>query len=137
MGFASREHIEGLLVLPIPPSANALHTKSKRRSQKYKSWLAHAGLVVQEKFSRTGGFKKLRNGNAWYRTEIYWPADDPADADNRTKALHDLLHSMQVTPDDKWLWGSSQTRSWYVKAGTCAVKFWTIDEAETKTPLDA
>ena len=121
--------------IPLPTSSNALyvgHGKNKRQSPKYKSWLTQAGMeIIQARSEKR--FKRLDVG--WYRTAMYWPAEDKADADNRIKAMHDLLRHMRCTPDDKWLWGSKQERSWEIQPGTCFVKFWNVKDEETRAPL--
>jgi len=124
-----------ILTLPLPPSTNALHVgmgKSRRKSPGNKAWFTEAGIIINIDRAKKV-FQPL--GPGWYRTRIYWPAEDKADADNRTKSLHDILHTMGVTPDDKWLWGSSQERSWDVGKGTCVVEFWTVTDEETAPPL--
>lgn len=123
-------------IISLPTSANALYVgrgKNIRRSSKYKGWLNSAGKEILQARSEKR-FKNLAVG--WYRTAMYWPAEDKADADNRIKAMHDLLRHMQCTPDDKWLWGSAQERSWEVQPGTCFVKFWNVGNEETQAPLD-
>lgn len=115
------------LILPLPPSTNNLYVgngRFKRNTNAYRAWSKEAGLLIM-KARGDGSVKRL--GAGWYYTHIHWPFNDRADADNRTKALHDLLHHMQLTPDDKWLFGSTQMRSKDCKDGKCQVWYWSVD----------
>ncbi|MCI5040044.1 MAG: hypothetical protein MRY81_10205 [Donghicola eburneus] len=110
------------ITLPLPPSVNNLHTgsaKNKRRSPNYISWVKEAGWRMNE--LRAGSAYKPLPHDCWYWVDVRLPENHLGDSDNRLKALHDLLHEMGATPDDKWLLGGTYMRSSDVKTNTCAV----------------
>lgn len=116
-------------VLPLPTSTNRLHVGSgpgKRRTVHYAAWLNEAGWRINE--LRPGWPVRGLPANRLYRARLRWPVDDPADADNRVKALFDLLARMRVTPDDRWLYGYSAGRSPLVADGCCSVSVWSIED---------
>lgn len=120
------------LILPLPPSVNRLHIGSgatKRRASTYSAWLDEAGWRINELRPRLP-VKSLPAARP-YRARIRWPRGDAADADSRLKALFDLLVTMSVTPDDRWLEGATFGRSDLVPAGLCSVVVWTIGDAKT------
>ena len=106
------------LTLPIPPSVNALHigaAKGRRRSPAYIGWLNEAGWRIAEARGKHG--PRNLPAERWYWTDIRLPHTHVGDTDNRLKALHDLLHEMGVTPDDKWLLGGTYMRCPQVEPG--------------------
>lgn len=115
------------LTLPLPPSTNRLHGgsgASKHRKAGYERWLATAGWEIAAQ-RPTLPVKSLADGR-WWRSRIRLPLEDAADTDNRVKALHDLLVSMRVVPDDKWLHGFTCGRSALCPPGKCLVRVWSI-----------
>lgn len=120
------------LMLPLPPSVNGLHTGtglSKRRHPNYNAWLQEAGWRINELRLRLA-VRALPDAQP-YRARMRWPRADGADADNRVKALLDLLVAMRVTPDDRWLEGGSFGRSDSVPPGLCSVVVWSIPTRRT------
>lgn len=118
------------LILPLPPTIWRLHVgtgKSQRRTPEYVAWLHEAGWRINEARPRWA----LRGlpPDAPYRARVRWPHGDGADADNRLKALFDLLVTMRVTPDDRMLDGGSFGRSQLVPPGCCSVAVWSIGGA--------
>lgn len=110
------------LTLPMPPSVNALYVgtgQSKRKTPEHTSWRDEAGWRINEARAR-GEFRPL-TADCWYWTDLRLPENHLGDSDNRLKALHDLLHGMGATPDDKWLLGGTFMRSPDVVSGTCVI----------------
>jgi Holliday junction resolvase RusA-like endonuclease len=123
------------LILPLPPSTNHLQTgagRGRHDTPKYAAWQKEAGF---ELIAQRRTFRNL--GPGWFRTLIRIPADSRIDTDNTAKAVHDLLHRLGATPDDKWLWGSTQERDGDVTAGTCRVRFWQGQGVPIPSPSDA
>lgn len=115
------------LTLSLPPSTNRLHVGSgqcKRRQAAYDRWLTTAGWEIAQQRPRLA-VRRLADGR-WWRSRIRIPLGDAADVDNRVKALHDLLVSMQIVPDDRWLHGFSCGRSSVCPPGRCLVRVWSI-----------
>lgn len=111
-----------MLTLPIPPTVNRLHISTangKRRAPAYVAWREEAGWRINEARAK-GLWKPLPEG--WYWTDIRLPHSHLGDSDNRIKALHDILHEMGVTPDDKWLLGGTYMRCPDVEPGTIEVQ---------------
>lgn len=115
------------LNLPLPPSVNALHAgtgAAKHRQKHYREWLRDAGWEIMS--ARPKMPIKALPPRCLYRIRARWPQYDSADADNRLKALVDLLVGLRVTPDDKLLDGGSFGRSPLVPPGRCLVRVWSI-----------
>lgn len=115
------------LVLPLPVSTNRLHVgsgKSRRRTEDYSAWRDAAGWEIVQ--ARPRLTVKALPARCWWRSRLRWPVNDAADSDNRIKALHDLLVSMGVTPDDRWLHGGSYGRSALCPPGKCLVRVWSL-----------
>lgn len=115
------------LTLSLPPSTNRLHggvDRVRYRKPGYDRWLATAGWEIAAQRPALP-VKALADGR-WWRSRIRLPLADAADADNRVKALHDLLVSMRVVPDDKWLHGFNCGRSDLCPPGKCLVRVWSI-----------
>ena len=86
------------LELPLAPSVNQIWRSGKGRvfkSAKYRAWLTEAGLLVsaQLKSKRVPGFVGVI-------IKCVKPSKRKMDLDNRSKALLDLLVSMNVIDDD-------------------------------------
>lgn len=114
------------LDLPIPPSVNRLHGKANRRvfrTTLYQTWLKSAGWELH--ISKPG---KIEGP---YRIEIGLPATMRGDADNRCKAVLDILVSMNVTDDDRHCQFVSAEKRLGVPQGRCLIK---ITRAEKGTP---
>lgn len=125
------------LVIPLPVSVNAFYIgtgKNRRRSPKYSAWFEEAGWRVNE--ARAGGQATRLSPEAWYWTDVRVPLNHIGDSDNRLKALHDLLHEMGVTPDDRWLFGGTYRRCSSVDAGMCRVEAFSIGSDEFKADAD-
>lgn len=115
------------LILPLPVSTNRLHVgsgKSKRRTEDYSAWREAAGWEIAALRPRLA-VRALPAG-CWWRSRLRWPLNDAADADNRIKALHDLLVAMGMVPDDRRLFGGSYGRSALVPPGKCSVRVWSL-----------
>lgn len=115
------------LSLPLPTSTNRLHVGSgrgKRRTDDYADWLKAAGWEIAALRPRLA-VKALPAGCRW-RSRIRFPLGDRADADNRIKAMHDLLVSMGIVPDDRLLDGGSYGRSALVPPGRCLIRVWSL-----------
>lgn len=87
---------EVVLVLPVPPSVNALHDFGRGRpyrSAAYKDWIEHAGraLIAQRPGRIIGEFRAV----------IDLPASLKGDPDNYAKAPLDLLQAHGVISNDK------------------------------------
>lgn len=116
------------LTLPIPPTVNRLYARaasSVTKTATYSAWLQEAGWRINEQ--RKG--QKWLPRDTWYWTDIRLPQSHLGDSDNRLKALHDLLHQMGVTPDDKWLMGGTYMRCHDVEPGKIVVSARTFDTA--------
>lgn len=116
------------LTLPMPPSVNGLYARSKAgvsKSVQYAAWLDEAGWRINEQ--RKG--QKWLPKASWYWTDIRLPHSHLGDSDNRLKAVHDLLHQMGVTPDDKWLLGGTYMRCHEVEPGKIVVSARSYDTA--------
>ncbi len=110
------------LCLPLPPSVNNLYVgrgKATRKTPKCAAWFDEAGWRMNESRA-AGGYQPLTAGE-WYWTDVLLPENHLGDSDNRLKALHDLLHQMGATPDDRWLLGGTYMRCPDVASGTCVV----------------
>lgn len=110
------------LTLPLPTSVNRLYVgkgKNCRKTSNYAAWLSEAGWRMNEARAK-GGYKPLP-ADCWYWTDIRLPENHIGDSDNRLKAMHDLLHEMGATPDDRWLKGGTYRRCPDVASGTCVV----------------
>jgi hypothetical protein len=121
---------EFTITIPMPPSVNGLYRgmgKNRRRTPKYAEWADEAGWRLNEARAK-GEFRPL-TAERWYWTDVALPANHIGDSDNRLKALHDLLHSMGATPDDRWLLGGTYMRSETVLPGTCRVHAMSIADA--------
>jgi hypothetical protein len=117
-----RQDAQFTLTLPMPPSVNGLYVgmgKARRRAPVYAAWYDEAGWRINEE-KAAGRFKALTS-KTWYWTDVRLPVNHIGDSDNRLKALHDLLHTMGATPDDKWLIGGTYMRCPDVVSGTCVV----------------
>lgn len=115
------------LSLPLPTSTNRLHVgsgKASRRTEDYVAWRVEAGWEINRQRPRLA--VKALPARCWWRSRVRWPLDDAADADNRIKALHDLLVTMGIVPDDRLLHGGSYGRSALVPPGKCSVRVWSI-----------
>lgn len=113
--------------LTLPTSTNRLHAGSgagMRRRAEYERWLTAAGWEINEQRPRQP-LRRLADGR-WWRSRIRIPFEDVADVDNRVKALHDLLVSMRVVPDDRLLHGFNCGRSVQCPPGKCLVRVWSI-----------
>lgn len=105
----------------MPPSVNNLYKgmgKNRRRAPAYSAWGQEAGWRLNE--ARAKGLFRPLPRDRWYWTDIQLPANHNGDSDNRLKALHDLLHEMGATPDDRWLLGGTYMRNPEVLSG-CVV----------------
>ncbi|MCB5411497.1 hypothetical protein [Pseudogemmobacter faecipullorum] len=114
--------IEGSIRLPLPPSVNALWSgmgQGRRKHVKYTGWLEEAGWRINQ--ARAAGAWHNLPADTWYWTDIRLPQSHLGDSDNRLKAIHDLLHGMGATPDDKWLMGGTYMRCRDVEPGECIV----------------
>ncbi|WP_422049898.1 hypothetical protein [Shimia sp.] len=110
------------VTLPLPPSVNSLYQcrgKAMQKTPKCKAWFDEAGWRMNE--ARAGGRFKPLPPEVWYWTDVRLPENHLGDSDNRLKALHDLLHMMGATPDDRWLLGGTYMRCSDVVSGTCEV----------------
>lgn len=94
-----------LISIPVPPSVNAMYANSRNgrgrgryKTASYKQWIDEAGweIKAQNPAPVTGK----------YRLRISLPPIR-GDADNRVKAVADLLVSLRLTPDDRHMVGLS------------------------------
>lgn len=91
------------ILLPIPPSANAIWRGIGAhvvKSAGYKAWINEAGFDVQiAKCSGLfGGIKPVIGS---YMLLLALPRSMRGDIDNRHKAVNDLFQRMGIVPDDK------------------------------------
>lgn len=136
------------LSLPLPPSINHTHGIGKSRKKKFTvdedSGRVFMGFRERQKLYRKPHYVAWQNaagaeimaarpnlpvrelGPGWYCIRMLWPADAPSDTDNPVKPLVDLLHWMRVTPDDRWLWRESASRSRRIEPGRCKVTVWSV-----------
>lgn len=119
------------LILPMPPSVNALLTNSKhggrRKSPVYAAWLTEAGWRINA--AKAAGELQTLAPKKWYWTDVRLPRNHLGDSDNRLKALHDILCDYGITPDDKWLLGGTYMRCDRVAPSTCEVAARTVSGA--------
>lgn len=136
------------LSLPMPPSINSTHGIGKTRKKifamdedlgrifmgfrdrqtlyrkpHYVAWQNAAGAEIMAARPRLT-VRELPAG--WYCARMLWPAESPVDTDNPVKVLLDLLHWMRVTPDDRWCWRETASRSHRIEAGRCQVTVWSL-----------
>lgn len=115
------ERVTILLWLPSPTSTNNLYRRRRAgmsKSQTYLAWVDAAGKEIIAQRPHLP-HKSLPAGA--FTAHLLVSRDDPGDIDNRLKSLLDLLHRMQVTPDDRHLWDARVTRSAAIKPGRCNV----------------
>lgn len=93
-----------------PPSANSIWRTYKGRTVKsaeYTSWLVSSGWEVKK---QARGFK-LPDPSYW-STILYVPRSKTrVDLDNIAKPTHDLLKTLGIVPDDRFLVSSMQVYS--------------------------
>ena len=107
--------------LPAPPSTNKLYNgmgANRRRAVGYTTWSNASGREILAQRAKLA-VRELPKG--WFIARIRLPIDDPADSDNRLKALFDLLRKIHVTPDDRWRYGAAFGRSPLVPKGRIIV----------------
>lgn len=96
-----------LLIDAPPPSANTIWRTYKGRTVKsaeYQSWLVSAGWQVK---AQAGSFK-LPDPSYW-GTVLYLPRSKTrVDVDNIAKPSHDLLRTLGIVPDDRFLVHTTQ-----------------------------
>ncbi|MEO1187986.1 MAG: hypothetical protein AAFW60_02860 [Pseudomonadota bacterium] len=109
------------LDLPLGPSVNGMFPgrTRRRKSNAYVVWIQAAGWEINIQ-------KPKPLGPGRYEVAIQVPEKMRGDADNRIKAVLDLLVSRGLTPDDDKA-DCSVKRSADVPAGRCHVQFWTIE----------
>ncbi len=127
------------LLIPTPTSTNALHVgegKAKRRTPEYRTWLQAAGWSVRAALAKAP--RKELSPDVWWWSHICLPFADKADADNRVKALHDLLVSLGTVPDDRHLLGHTVARYAPVKKGTALITVTSIPDgiAPVSAPVE-
>jgi len=109
------------LVLPVPPSANALFTtragsRQRIKSDTYRAWIVEAGWAV----ARSGALSdRLRH----VRVECDMPFDYRRDLDNAIKPVADLLVRHELIADDRWI---DEWRVRRVPAGDLIVSIWRL-----------
>ena len=85
-----------------PPSANTIWRTYKGRTVKsaeYQAWLVKAGWEVK---AQSKGFK-IPDPSYW-STVLYLPRSKTrCDVDNMAKGAHDLLKTLGIVPDDRFL----------------------------------
>lgn len=121
---------EATITMPLPPSVNNLWIgmgHGRRKHPTYVAWLDEAGWRINQ--ARAGGRCRNLPPDTWYWTDIRLPHTHLGDSDNRLKAVHDLLHGMGVTPDDKWLLGGTYMRCHDVEPGCCIVSARAVPDA--------
>lgn len=121
---------EATVTIPLPPSVNHLWVgmgKSRRKHETYVAWLHEAGWRINQ--ARASLQCQNLKAGCWYWTDIRLPQSHLGDSDNRIKAIHDLLHGMGLTPDDKWLLGGTYMRCHDVDPGCCVVSARTVGES--------
>lgn len=110
---------EGFSVtLPLPVSANRIWRRGKggkttHISKEYAEWKREAAHAVKS--------LDLVPVSGRYSLLILIPAKDRADADNRVKAVSDLLVACGVIPDDKHAWEVTVRRDETLHARLCRV----------------
>ena len=111
------------MILPMPPSVNALYAnipgRGRVKTAAYKGWIKEAGW--QAKAGLAHALVKGLPKDEWWWSDVQIPAGAKVDADNPLKAIHDLLVNLQITPDDRLLWGGTYQRHPDVEAKTCRV----------------
>lgn len=112
---------EQVLNLPLGPSVNAMFPgrTRRRKSQAYKAWINAAGWEIQAQ-------RPKRLGPGRYEVRILVPDKMRGDADNRIKAVLDLLVTHSLTPDDRYA-NSSVERSPDAPPGRCIVTYPTLE----------
>ena len=104
--------------IPLPPSVNSMYRnvagKGRVSTAALKQWKHDAGWAIQaaEKRRIAGPF----------RIAISVPENMRGDVDGRIKAAVDLLVTHKVTPDDRFAYSISITRSPDVVPGMCVVE---------------
>jgi crossover junction endodeoxyribonuclease RusA len=89
------------IILPVPPSVNALFANGKAgrgrfKTTKYKQWIE---LATWEFYRQRKSVARILGP---YTIEIRLPHNMRGDVDNRTKAMLDLLVDLGVTDDDRY-----------------------------------
>ena len=109
------------MLLPLPPSANALWVVSGNRRVKsapYRKWLRETRWMVKGKQmpEKTPLYLSIRAG-----------MNRTGDLDNRIKALSDLLQVAGIVPDDRWIDRIDARRDPFMVTGWCEVSVGVID----------
>lgn len=121
------------LIITKPTSTNDLYHRDRsgrvRQSKQYADWKDMAGRQILAQRP------KLRCRSlplAPYAVEMLISVGDRGDIDNRAKALLDLLHQMQITPDDSLLWDFRVSRAGHVPDNSVQVLARSLTEAEVE-----
>ncbi len=106
------------LTLPLPTSANRIWRrgaggKTTHISQEYALWKREA-----EHAAKSAGIEPVAGR---YRLLLLIPSKDRADADNRIKAVSDLLVRVGLIPDDRHAWEVTVRRDDTIHARLCRV----------------
>jgi len=90
------------VVLPVPPSANALFTtragsRQRIKADAYRAWIAEAGWAVARATVRLA--EPIKHA----RVEMDMPFSYRRDISNGVKAVEDLLKTHGIIVDDRWI----------------------------------
>jgi len=126
-----------MIVLPLPPSANRLHSVShhghgrtgRRRSREYDEWIAHAEALALEQSAHLAAgriFGSPPQGR--WSISIEANIGRRRDLDNIVKPTADFAARLALAPDDRWLDRISVRRSDKPVSGEMIVRISRIEE---------
>ncbi|MCA0402042.1 MAG: RusA family crossover junction endodeoxyribonuclease [Proteobacteria bacterium] len=119
------------ITLPLPPSTNRIWRVARgrvHRSAEYLDWIDLAARALRD--AGVTGAKVVGR----YALQLFIPAKDRADADNRLKATCDLLVKQGLVPDDRFLEWALVQRSSAVSAGLCRVHVFEVADLHAFAP---
>lgn len=126
------------LIITTPTSANDLYHRGRdgrvRRSREYASWKQTAGQQILSQRPKLR-CRSLPFGP--YAVQVLIGVSDRGDIDNRAKALLDLMHEMQITPDDSLLWDFRVTRAGHVPPNAVQVLVRSLTDEEIEVARGA
>ena len=115
------------LVLSMPPSTNTLYRnvpgKGRVRTARYRTWAVSAGWELKSQKP------KPIDGPVDIRVAI-GPPRKGWDADNRVKAVSDLLVEHRLIEDDSWPTVRSVHAEWHPEIDGCVVSVFPVQDKQ-------
>lgn len=119
------------ITLPLPPSTNRIWRVARGRVHRSAEYLDWIDLAARElRYADMTGTRITDR----YALQLFIPAKDRADADNRLKATCDLLVRRGLVPDDRFLEWALVQRSSAIGAGLCRVHVFEVADLHALAP---